>query len=406
VGSGFSPLDDELALLPGACSPLLEQGIARCGALLPFRQAAEHLAFFWEAVLSPSTVRRHTEAAGAAATAVQTAAVERLEQACPAPPVGPERQQVSADGAMVPLVGGVYAEVKTLAIARLTTDPSTGQGRAVEPSYFSRLTDHQTFSRLAYGEVYRRGTETAATVVGVMDGAAWLQQLLDRHRPDAVRILDQPHALEHLAAAATASFGAEDARVGPWLAAQHDALEGGAPSATLVALHLLPVARAADPAKAQAARDQTFGYLASRLEQIRYADFRAQGYPIGSGLVESANKLVVEARLKGSGMHWQRPNVNPLLALRNLTANQRWDEAWPELCAQLRRQRQRRAEARRQATTPAAPPPPVTPAEPAAPAPAPVPPPPRPLRVVAGRPTAEHPWRRPFLRGGRERAAS
>jgi|GEM_PF-6052956 hypothetical protein len=44
--------------------------------------------------------------------------------------------------------------------------------------------------------------------------------------------------------------------------------------------------------------------------------------------VESANKLVVEARLKGASMHWQRQNVNPMLALRNGVCNERWLETW------------------------------------------------------------------------------
>jgi hypothetical protein len=35
---------------------------------------------------------------------------------------------------------------------------------------------------------------------------------------------------------------------------------------------------------------------------IRYASFRAQGSPIGSGSVESANKLVVQSRMKQAGM--------------------------------------------------------------------------------------------------------
>ena len=45
-------------------------------------------------------------------------------------------------------------------------------------------------------------------------------------------------------------------------------------------------------------------------------------------MVESANKLVVEARFKGSGMRWKRSNVNPMLALRNGVCNERWQETW------------------------------------------------------------------------------
>lgn len=40
-------------------------------------------------------------------------------------------------------------------------------------------------------------------------------------------------------------------------------------------------------------------------------------------MVESGNKPVVEARLKGVGMHWRRENLNPLLGLRNIVWNDR-----------------------------------------------------------------------------------
>ncbi len=73
------------------------------------------------------------------------------------------------------------------------------------------------------------------------------------------------------------------------------------------------------------------------MAQMQYPAFQAQGWPIGSGMVESANKLVVEARLKGAGMHWSRASVNPLLALRNAVCNDRWAEAWRQSAAHIRR---------------------------------------------------------------------
>ncbi|WP_420799352.1 hypothetical protein [Ktedonospora formicarum] len=51
-------------------------------------------------------------------------------------------------------------------------------------------------------------------------------------------------------------------------------------------------------------------------------------------MVESANKLVVQARLKGSGMHWQHDHVNPMLALRNAVCNERWQEMWRKALTQ------------------------------------------------------------------------
>ena len=141
---------------------------------------------------------------------------------------------------------------------------------------------------------------------------------------------------------------------------------------------------------------------------MQYPTFLAAGWPIGDGAVESGNKLVVEARLKGSGMHWARPHVDPMLALRNIVCSDRWDEAWPQIVRTLRQQaQQRRAErrherhqARSRATgQPTAPLPSAVPPLPAAvhasvtPTPQPSAPPAQAQPGQPWRPPANHPWR-------------
>ena len=79
-----------------------------------------------------------------------------------------------------------------------------------------------------------------------------------------------------------------------------------------------------------------------RKQQMQYPRFQAQGWPIGSGIVESGNKLVVEARLKGAGMHWAEEHVNPMLALRNILCSGRWKEDWPTIETRLRQQTHQR----------------------------------------------------------------
>jgi len=381
---------------------------------MPFEAAAGELAFFWQVELSEATVRRHAYAAGTAYCAVQAAEVERIEREQPSVPPGPPLQQVSVDGAMVPLVGGQWAEVKTLAIGTVRPprrDPKTGtwEVHAEELSYFSRRAEHETFARLATAETHRRGVETAGVVCGVADGADWCQAFLDLHRPDAVRILDFPHALQHLAAAGQATFGAGSAAAGAWLAEQAHALEHGTPEAVLAALRALPAGQARDPATAAEVRAATLGYLEKRRGQIRYAEFRARGYPIGSGAVESANKLVVEARLKGAGMHWASEHVDPMVALRTITCSGRWAAAWPQVVAALRARVGRRRAARRRArrAAPAAATLPPSPCRPAPNAPLRLPPSRATPTIVNGRPTADHPWKkRPLLASGRTCVAS
>lgn len=79
-------------------------------------------------------------------------------------------------------------------------------------------------------------------------------------------------------------------------------------------------------------------YLEKREAQMQYPRFLKEGWPIGSGVVESANKLVVEARLKGGGMHWEGVHVNPMLGLRNVVCNDRWSRDWPRITAWQRQQ--------------------------------------------------------------------
>lgn len=329
-------------MVAGCLSPSAQAGLVRLGARLPLAEAAAALAYCWHIRVSASTARRQTEAAGAAYEAVPIAAVTALAAGGDARvpvPLGPPRHFFSADGALVPLVGGVWAEVKTLAVGTLRAGPMPDTPpHGSDPSYYSRLADAETFTRLAVVETYRRGLTTAGTVAAVTDGSAWRQGCIDYHRPDAVRILAFPHAVEHLTAAAQATFAAGDDQAATWVTDQAHTLKHGDPTRVLLALLDLPVRPAPQPEAAAQARRGTARYLAARWEAIQYAQFRAAGYPIGDGAIERANTRIPEARRKGSGMRWVRAKVNPLLALRTVAANDRWTAAWPALRAHTRAQ--------------------------------------------------------------------
>ena len=360
----------------------------RLGTWMPFERVSAHLRFFTGSTVSIETARRLTEEAGEALVAAETREVERLEQELPDPPEGPAVQQLSADGAMVPLVKGEWAEVKTLALGAVEqreTKEGEQVAHATDLSYFSRLCDAEQFGRLATVATHAAGTARAQTVCAVVDGAEWLQGFIDLHRPDAVRILDFPHAAEHLTKAAQAAFGEAAPAATAWLDQQLEELGTGDPDLVLAALATLP----ATSPDAEETCAEVLAYLAKRRAQISYASFRAAGFPIGDGMVESANKLVVEQRLKGSGMHWARANVSPMVALRASACSDRWEAGWTSITERLRQQEREHRRARQQAHQRAA-----------QPAPAALPaPPPREKLVVNGRPTANHPWRRFRLPG-------
>jgi hypothetical protein len=253
---------------------------------------------------------------------------------------------------------------------------------------------------LSLVETQRRGLERAHQVAALADGAEWIQGLIDYHRPDAVRILDFAHAAEYLTALGSSVHGEQTPALKQWLVEPCHRLKHEGGQALLPDLHSWSESQPQPESRAEA-----LAYLDKRLPQMAYPDFRAQGWPIGSGAVESANKLVVEARLKGAGMHWAPAHVDPMLALRNVVCSDRWDEAWAQIVQQLRRQaRQRRAKPLTAPDVIAATPAPMRPLPTTAPtpvaqlpaslpAPAMAPPAKRP-----NRPAPDHPWRK-FIYG-------
>ncbi len=399
---GFSPLDKELELLPGSLTPSQHEHLVHLGSWMSFARAGQMMGRLLGVQVSEPTVRRLTERAGEWVEAVQE---EASRQASQGREEGDEASRpdqklvVSGDGAFVPLLGGQWAEVKMLAIGEVKPASARAQhrGQQVEVaklSYVARLASAQSFGQFVLGEMSRRGIPLAQEVAAVSDGAEWLQGLFELQCPQALRILDFPHAAQRLGSIATEAAQVGHPLPADWLEKRCHLLKTEGPEPVLATLAKLPAPVLALP---QVQEDQA--YLARRVELMQYPTYAQLGWPLGSGMVESANKLVMQARLKGSGMHWEPSHVNPLLALRTAICNDRWDESWQAACAIWHRQQTQRQQQRALPRLlslafalawlairlrPAPPPPPKPPLPPAPPA------------MIAGtsRPSPHHPWKR------------
>ncbi len=431
----FFPLDEELGLRAKVgFTPKLEEGMVRLSTWMPFRPASRELAFFTSVQVAEATIRHLTEQAGATQVRLQDEQMAMLLRERPESPAGPTLQLMSLDGCYIHMVGGEWKEVKTLALG-VVKEPGEEPGEQVvhtgELSYFSRMSEAEQFQQAALVEIHARGVEQAGTVCAVSDGADWIPKFVDYHRTDAVRILDFAHAMGYVADAGQAAHEhlpcpegltkAEErtkfkqARLAQWTSKQRRELKEGDASQVLTELERLhTLIQQAQVAQAVQTIQKSLNYLKERRAMLAYATFQAQGYPIGSGSVESANKLVVQSRMKGAGMRWGDEHVNAMLAMRNLACNDRWDEGW----AAIRKRWQQEVRAKRHLR--ACPPSRQTEGE-QAPLPAPTAPTPqsqRSRRQLGGvtppkqqaqsvlveqresgrtRPAASHPWRRPFL---------
>jgi hypothetical protein len=340
---GFFPLDEELELLPGKLTPKGYEQLVRVSSWMPFRRAVEMFGEFTGIKVSKIVSQRKTEKAGAVYEAIQKAEVAWLQKKMPRATVHPQKLQISADGAMVPLLHGVWAEVKTLVIGEV--QPAVREkGEMVvhtrKLSYFSRKVSSEEFETASLGEMHRRGVANAKAVAAVMDGAEWEQSFTDYHCPRAVRILDFAHAAEHVNQVGEFLYGEHTAESQAWLKEHLHQLKHEGPKKLLLEMQKLQKKYPQDKPITG-----NYAYLKKREKQIQYPTFQAQGWPIGSGIVESGNKLVVEARLKGAGMHWAEQHVNPMLALRNIICSDRWQDEWPKIEAGIHSQKLKKPEA-------------------------------------------------------------
>jgi hypothetical protein len=77
----------------------------------------------------------------------------------------------------------------------------------------------------------------------------------------------------------------------------------------------------------RAAADRLLNYVSERRQMIRYPEFVANGWQIGSGPTEATCKTLT-ARLKGSGMRWDADNAEAVMGLEALYQSGQWDTYW------------------------------------------------------------------------------
>jgi hypothetical protein len=164
VGRGFFPLDEELALLPGKLTPREHECLVRLSGWMPFERALEIVGDFLGIRISQIVAQNYTETAGAMYVQMREEEVAQLEGELPEATRGADKIQISADGAMVPLLHGVWAEVRTLVVGEVQPAVEEKGEQVVHTqnlSYFSRKVTAQEFGRLALVEMHRRGVEQA-----------------------------------------------------------------------------------------------------------------------------------------------------------------------------------------------------------------------------------------------------
>lgn len=180
--------------------------------------------------------------------------------------------------------------------------------------------------------------EESVRLCVVADGAVWIWNRIEELFPSARQVLDYYHCAEYLHGVAAAQYGKGTVQALEWV------------QATLVRLSLKEGNRViaglkrmkASSGEAAVAIEKAIAHLTRNAKRFHYASARLGGYHIGSGAIESANKLICHGRLKRSGAWWYPSLANNMLKLRCAKYNKTFDRVF-----ELYRQRHPLAVSRR-----------------------------------------------------------
>jgi hypothetical protein len=318
-GHGHCPLDGTLGLARDSLSPGVRRLTGQLGALLPFVAAAQTLADTARVHLAPSTVRTVTEAIGAQreqalAADIAAAWAQGLPPASGTPPV---RLYVAMDGVRILGTDGAGREVKVGVVVPVRRT-AAGERRDAA-SYAAGLEPAASFGQRLALEAHRRGLEGAARVAVLGDGAEWIWHLAAEHFPHAIQIVDWFHASERVWDLGRALFGDGTAETSAWVDGQLARLAQGEAATLATEWQGLPAR-----GDVAAVRDAQVTYFTNQAPRMAYARYRAAGWDIGSGMVESACKHLIGAREKGPGMRWSEVGAQTVAAVRVLLFNDHW----------------------------------------------------------------------------------
>jgi len=327
------PLRERLGLGAGDYSRGLEEVVVLAGAEAVYRKGLRLVNRLTGAHVSVHKTETTVASWGAEAKAKIQADLHRPQSAqeriAATRPIPGTRMCVTTDGTSVQTTAG-WRDAKLVAAYAFDEE-----GKKQDPvAYAATLHYSEDYGDLAWWLMERTGASRAETLVWLGDGAAWIRNQQTILAPHAVAIVDFHHGADRLFAVGRAMHAREARAAKRWSHKWIRNLYNGKVHALIpeLARHS---ARLGLPPKPSAEEDprkvlaEAHRYFGNNADRMAYARYRALGYPIGSGVAESACKHLVGVRMKRTAtMEWDEGSAEAMLQLRCLSASENWEEFW------------------------------------------------------------------------------
>lgn len=328
VERGVFPQDEQWGLNETVYSREMARQMVWLSGLLPYAQCEQVFERIGERFLPSSSIWRQTQRHGAG---LQTYVEQQREQVGVERVVLPDalhdhdqRKALSMDGGMVNIRGEGWRELKVGSVfdveTRLERNPQTQEldemAHGVNVHYTAVLGSTHDFTPALWAIALEHDLPTAKEQAVVGDGALWIWNVAEDVCPEGRQIVDWFHAVEHLADAAVALYPDDhaDRKRRHWLNTYKDHLYRGRIHKIIAVLK-------------QRKRDDLASYFERHQRRMQYLEFREEGFPIGSGTVESGVKQFKQ-RLTGTGMRWNADNADRMLVIRAAVLGNDFDSLW------------------------------------------------------------------------------
>ena len=323
-------VDERLGLVDGFFTPGAARRLLLLHSRMPVRESVETAAALGPMRCAESRLLKLAGRFGREWDRVREAALARIRESEPVLG-GVEQIMVQLDGVTIRRIeekqGDGGAEAQWREAANGVVCLQDGKGRCLKTSYFSFMPEalKPRLKRDLAAEV-RAAQERypGARLVAVADGAPELWAFLEGLDPDAMAV-DAWHAIQHLKKACNARYGEGTAMSDRKFRVLRRKLLKD-PNGVQAVINTLRVWQG--NTKGCVAIVQVKNYFVNNRGKMNYAELSAAGHSIGSGKVESANKMIVNVRMKRSGQRWSQEGGQAVMDLRSLDKSGRLDAAW------------------------------------------------------------------------------
>jgi Transposase len=328
AGTDIFPLDEQWGIRGHLYSDGLTKQMVWISGVLPYEQCQQAFERLAERPMPKSSIWRESQRHG---ERLRIYVEQQQEQVSLERVTIPDsrydheqRKGLSMDGGMVNIREEGWRELKVGATfeieMRLERNPQTQEldemAHAVDTAYTAVLGSKDEFTPALSALAVAHDLPTARERVVVSDGAAWIWNVAEDVCPDARQIVDWFHAVQHLVQAAQALYPDESllSQRMAWLRTHKEHLYMGR-------IHIIIAALC----KCQ--REDLAGYFEQHQRRMQYLEFREEGFPIGSGTIESGVKQFKQ-RLCGTGMRWSRTHAQRMLVIRSAVLGHDFDALW------------------------------------------------------------------------------